>query len=220
MIVSIIPVINLIAIGYYGRVIKDKSESKTPPILHGFWDLFVDGLKAITAGLIWAIPVIILFLVTFIPVFRALRWEHMMTYATQPMILLRVASFILVLLTFVVAFLISIVAGIGIVHMFKTDSFGKAFAVGEIITIINKIGLMRYLFWLIVAVVLGMVVSVFGMIPMIGWIISDLLGILLLIFLARSIGLMYDYAVAPVVPQPQPPQTSAPQPPPPPPSPP
>ncbi|MEM3365546.1 MAG: DUF4013 domain-containing protein [Candidatus Methanomethyliaceae archaeon] len=195
LVVSIIPVVNLIAIGYYGRVIKDRPDSQAPPRLSEFWALFVDGLKVFVAALIWSIPVIIIFLFTFIPVFSIMRWEHMMTYMTQPTALLRFTSFVLLLLMFVIAFAIFILAGIGIVHMFKTGSFGKAFAVGELLNIVGKIGLLRYLFWMVLAAVLGTIVGAFNMIPLIGGIISDLLGIILLIFLARSIGLMYDSAV-------------------------
>ncbi|MBC7113983.1 MAG: DUF4013 domain-containing protein, partial [Candidatus Methanomethyliales bacterium] len=189
LVVSLIPIVNLIAIGYYGRIIRDRSDSQAPPRLNGFWELFVDGLKVLVAGLIWTIPVIIISLITFVPIFSIMRWEHMMAYMTQPTALLKFASFVLLLLMLVVAFGVFIIASVGIVHMFKTNSFRKAFAVGELINIIGKIGLFRYLLWIIVAAVLGMVVGGFNMIPIIGWVISDLLGIILLIFLARSIGL-------------------------------
>ena len=224
LVVSIIPIVNLIAIGYYGRIIKDRSDSQAPPRLNRFWELFVDGLKVLVVGLIWSIPVIIIFLITFVPIFTIMRWEHMMTYMTQPTALLRFASFILLILMLVIAFGVFIIASVGIVHMFKTGSFGKAFAVGELVSIIGKIGLFRYLFWIIVAAVFGAVVSGLSMIPVIGWIISDLLSIILLIFLARSIGLMYDSAVVPSAAQqaqqapgspPTPPQTAPPPPPPP-----
>jgi hypothetical protein len=224
LVVSIIPIVNLIALGYYGRVIRDRSDSQAPPRLNGFWELFVDGLKALVAGLIWSIPVIIIFLITFVPIFTMMRWEHMMTYMTQPMALLRFASFILLILMLIIAFGVFIIASVGIVHMFKTGSFGKAFAAGELVNIIGKIGLLRYLLWIIVAAVFGAVVSGFNMIPVIGWIISDLLSIILLIFLARSIGLMYDSAVVTPAAQqaqqapgspPAPPQTAPPPPPPP-----
>lgn len=202
LVVSIIPIMNLIAIGYYGRVIKDSPESHDPPRLHGFWSLFIDGLKALVASLIWSIPILLIFLLIFIPVFRVMRWEHMSTYMMQPMALLRFTSIVLLLLMFIVGILIFIIASIGIVHMFKTGSFGKAFAVGELVNIIGKIGLLRYLFWIIVAAVLGAVVGGLSMIPVVGWIVSDLLGIILLIFLARSIGLLYDSVMVPPTTQP------------------
>ncbi len=224
-VVSIIPIINFIAIGYYGRVIKDRSDSQVLPPLRGFWELFVDGLKAFIAGLIWSIPIILLFITTFVPIFLTMRWDQMITYAGSPALLLRAAAGILKILMFIVAFLIAIVAVMGIVHMFKTGSFGKAFAVGELMTIIGKIGFARYLFWLIVAAILGTVVSGFTMIPIVGWVISDLLGIILMVFLARSISLMYDSVFAAAAPVPTPTPISPPPPqtpvqPPPPPSPP
>jgi len=80
----------------------------------------------------------------------------------------------------------------GIVHMFKTGSFTKAFAVGEIYHLIGRIGILRYLGWIAVAIVLGAIIGVFDAIPVIGWLISAFLSLLLLIFMARSIGLIYD----------------------------
>lgn len=80
----------------------------------------------------------------------------------------------------------------GIVHMFKTGSFAKAFAVGEIYHLIGRIGILRYLGWIAVAIVLGAIIGIFDSIPVIGWLISAFLSLLLLIFIARSIGLIYD----------------------------
>ncbi|HRU81427.1 MAG TPA: DUF4013 domain-containing protein [Candidatus Methanomethylicus sp.] len=80
----------------------------------------------------------------------------------------------------------------GIVHMFKTGSFAKAFAVGEIYHLIGRIGILRYLGWIGVAIVLGAIIGIFDAIPVIGWLISAFLSLLLLIFIARSIGLIYD----------------------------
>ncbi|HPC27735.1 MAG TPA: zinc-ribbon domain-containing protein, partial [Candidatus Methanomethylicus sp.] len=80
----------------------------------------------------------------------------------------------------------------GIVHMFKTGSFAKAFAVGEIYHLIGRIGILRYLGWIGVAIVLGAIIGIFDAIPVIGWLISAFLSLLLLIFITRSIGLIYD----------------------------
>ncbi|MGQ9760200.1 MAG: DUF4013 domain-containing protein [Candidatus Methanomethylicaceae archaeon] len=56
LVISIIPIVNFIAIGYYGRVLRDRPDSQAPPALHDFWDLFVGGLKALVALLIWSTP--------------------------------------------------------------------------------------------------------------------------------------------------------------------
>jgi O-antigen ligase len=113
----------------------------------------------------------------------------------------------------IITFLISIVALMGLIHMFKTGSFGKAFAIGQILNIIGKIGWLRYLAWLVVSFVLAMVIIAFTYIPFLGWIIVAFLEVLLVIFLARSIGIMYDSAMgmttapaAPAATPPPPPQ--------------
>lgn len=222
LVISIIPLLNLIAIGYYGRVVSDKTDSQAPPRLYGFWELFVGGLKAVVAYMIWSIPLILLFMIFFIPVYQTARWDHMMMMQmSQPLGFFVGAIGALATMTIIiVGFLIGILAIMGVVHMFKTGSFSKAFAVGELFNIIGRIGFFKYLFWLISAVVLGAIVGVFGLIPIVGWIISDVLSIMLFIFLARSIGLMYDSAAsAQVEPTPPHPPTQLPPPPPPPPPP-
>ncbi|MGQ9760199.1 MAG: DUF4013 domain-containing protein, partial [Candidatus Methanomethylicaceae archaeon] len=143
----------------------------------------------------------------FIPTDRRMHFEQMMMYASQPLAFFMGAiDAFMVIAFFIIGFLISILALMAVIHMFKTGSFVKAFAVGELLSIIGKIGFLRYLFWLIVVAVLGAAVGGFGMIPIVGWIISDLLSILLFIFFARSIGLIYDSVV--VMP---PPPSPAPQ---------
>jgi len=198
-IISIIPIVNFIAWGYYGRVIKDGSASKEPPKLEKYGDMFVGGLMVFVAGIIWAIPIIIISAVIAIPIIGAMafsRWNQMMSpgFFTNPAAMIFLIMPLLAIMG-IIAFLVGIVALMGIIHMFKTGSFGKAFAIGEILNIIGKIGWLRYLAWLVVSFVLGAVIGALSLIPFIGWVIDAFLSVLLVIFLARSIGIMYDAAM-------------------------
>jgi hypothetical protein len=216
-ILSIIPIVNFIAWGYYGRVVKDALTSKEPPKLEQYGDMFVKGLTVFVVGLIWGIAIVIISAIIALPIIGALAlssWSLIMS----PEILTNTWSLIFLIVPLlaimgIITFLISIVALMGIIHMFKTGSFGKAFAIGQILNIIGKIGWLRYLAWLVVSFVLAMVIIAFTYIPFLGWIIVAFLEVLLVIFLARSIGIMYDSAMgmttapaAPAATPPPPPQ--------------
>jgi len=212
-IISIIPIVNFIAWGYYGRVVKDGSASKEPPKLEKYGDMFVGGLMIFVAGIIWAIPIIIVSALIMIPLFGFPMLSRL-DLLTTPDLLANPATWVFLMLpalavVWVIGFFVGIVALMGIIHMFKTGSFGKAFAIGEILNIIGKIGWLRYLAWLVVSFVLVTVIAAFSWIPFVGWIIGIFLSVLLVIFLARSIGIMYDGAMgattAPATPTASPP---------------
>jgi len=84
-----------------------------------------------------------------------------------------------------------------IVHSVKTGSFGKAFAVGEIVKIIGKIGWGQYVIWLIVMFIFAIIVGAIGAVPVIGWLISIIVSPIFGVFASRSAALMYTDAVAP-----------------------
>ncbi len=224
-IISIIPILNFITLGYAGRVIKDDGASKHPPAVGGYWSMFVGGLKVFVASLLWSIPIIFVALVVFavalLPLLGAIsahgfenynwtalagmfqnmdmtagNWTHMGSMIRDglgaPAMRVLVGLIPAALIVIAVAIVVWFFAITGIVHMFKTGSFAKAFAIGEIYSLIGKVGILRYLGWIAIVVVLGAIIGVFDMIPVIGWLISAFLSLLLLVFIARSIGLIYD----------------------------
>ena len=214
-IVGWVPVLNFFYLGYQGRVITDSSGSNRPPRLERVEDMFVDGAKYFLAGLIWAIPVILIIIISvvlvFIPVlnilpsgnlynatfwqsFNSTNWGQLFQHAYTTNTAAAAVVPVIILLALIAIF-ITIFALVGIVHMFKTKSFGKAFAVGEIFSIISKIGWLRYLGLLVVAIILLIISSVFNAIPVLGYFISAFLGMLILIFVLRTLGLMYDSAM-------------------------
>jgi hypothetical protein len=195
LIISIIPIVDFIAIGYYARIVRDNPSSKNTPKLERYTDMFVEGLKIIVVAIIWALIIAIIAIIIAIPLIAA----AFLTNITNPSNFLSVGwifafgSFFLIF--GVIAFFVGIIAFMSIIHMVKKNSFGKAFAIGEIIGMIGKIGWLRYLAFFVVAFIASAVVgTISGALGPIGWIVGGLLSVLLGLFISRTIGLMYDNA--------------------------
>lgn len=222
-IINIIPIVNFLTLGYVGRVTRDGPGSEGPPKLEGWWSMFVDGLKVVAAGILWAIPIAIvgavLTLAIIIPTIgllsltspefwvnwgagfansTAANWTHMAQFMQQAFEPLRPLALAIIPAMLVVALVVAfsvVMAFTGIVNMFKKNSFVKAFAIGEIFTIMRKIGYLRYLGLIVVMVLLGGVISIISAIPVLGYIIGAFLSLLLYVAIFRSIGLLYDDAM-------------------------
>lgn len=221
--INLIPVVNILTLGYAARVARDSPASEGPPRLERWWGMFVDGLKAVFAAIIWAIPIAmvtaLLALALLIPTIGILQltspefwtewgmnfanstagnWTHIgqfMQRAFEPLRPLALAIIPAMLLMMLVVLFSMVMAFTGIVHMFKKGSFWKAFAIGEIFTVIGKIGYLRYFGLILVALLLGGVIGILSRIPVLGWLIGGFLGMLLIVAVFRSIGLLYDDAM-------------------------
>ena len=187
LVLTIIPIVDFIVVGYYAKVLRDGASSRAPPKIEGFVEMFVDGLKAFVVTLIYAIPIWII-----MAAMIALRTGVSMS---------RALPFIIILV--IVGIIVSIFEFIAIVHMFKTKSFGKAFAFGEILNVIWKIGWPQYIAFLIIYVIaagiVGVISVLFFLIPIVGIFIAIIvalaLSVLVMTIFFRTIGLMYDGAM-------------------------
>jgi ribosomal protein L40E len=222
-IISLIPLVNILTLGYAGRVTRDSPASEGPPRLEKWWSMFIDGLKAVCATILWAIPIaivtVLLMLAFLIPTIGLLRitspefwtqwgmnfanstagnWTHIgqfMQRAFEPLRPLALAIIPALLLIALVVLFSMVMAFTGIVNMFKKGSFWKAFAVGEIFSVMGKIGYLRYFGLIVVTLLLGGVIAILSRIPVLGWLIGGFLGMLLIVAIFRSIGLLYDDAM-------------------------
>jgi len=208
VVLDIIPIVNLIVLGYMTRIVKETSVSLEPPPLRDYGDMFIQGLKvAIAAFLYMLIPMILMMLGIGAFIFGAVGMEMFLpTFGAMGLGLLVVGV--------ILAFAIAIIMAMAIVHMVKNNSFGKAFAVGEILGIIGKIGWGKYILWLIVMFIIAAIVGAIGSIPLIGWLISLIISPIFGVFIARSAALIYSEAVPPVGVPPPPPAYVPPPPPP------
>jgi len=191
IVLNIIPIVNLIVAGYVSRVIKEPPDSKELPRLENYGSLWVQGLKIVVVAIIYMIIPIIL-----IVPFAFLTGFAWMALPGAPLVgwLLAIPMLIIGLL---LAFFLAIILAMAIVHMVKNDSFGKAFAIGEILGIIGRIGWGAYILWLIVLFVCAIIVGAIGSIPAIGWILSFIIAPIFGVFSARSASLTYLEGVPP-----------------------
>jgi predicted RNA-binding Zn-ribbon protein involved in translation (DUF1610 family) len=191
IILDIIPLVDWIVIGYAARVLRESPGSEAPPKLEKYGELFVDGAKVFFASLIYMIvPLALIFAGAgsiFAGVFMAGNFSDMGA------VVLGGTGLILILVGVILAIILLLLLGVGLAHMIKTGKFGKAFAFGEILSIIRGIGWGKYLGWIVATVVLALVLGVIsGVIPFVGWIISAIVGPPFSVFLFRSLGLLYN----------------------------
>jgi hypothetical protein len=178
IVISIIPVVNFITLGYGWEVIRISPEERKLPVLGDYLKLWIQGLKIGVVAFIYLIIPIAIILSGMGLTFSPLR---------------HIAGFIVLVLLIgaVLLFLIAIILAMGVVHMVKNNSFGKAFAFGEIWAIIGKIGIGKYLLWLIIIIAIGAIAGAIGSIPFIGWIISGAIAPFWIVFIDRSAALIY-----------------------------
>ena len=198
IVLNLIPVVNWIVVGYAARVLKDSPGADAPPKLEDYGKLFVDGAKVFFASLIYMlVPLIIItagvgsFVASMVmgggPSFVP------GTVAPDMMGLLSGTGLVLALTGALIAFVMLILLAAGIAHMIKTDKFGKAFAFGEILGIIKKVGWGKYIAWIILVAVIAFIVgAIVGAIPYVGWLISVIIGPGVIVFFFRSLGLIYS----------------------------
>jgi len=195
IILDIIPIVNLIVLGYVSRVIKEHPDSKELPPLENYWDLWVQGLKIVVAVIIYMIiPIILIVPFVFLAV---LTW---IAVPVLPIVSWLVAIPLLII-GLLLAFFLAIILAMAIVNMVRKDSFGKAFAFGEILSVIGKIGWGTYILWLLVLFICSLIVAGLGSIPAIGWILSLLISPIFGVFIARSASLTYLGGVSPEAPK-------------------
>ena len=198
IILNIIPIVNFIALGYFARVIKETPSSGTPPKLERYGDMWVQGLKIVVALLIYMIVPLIIFGVGIAALVASgiglgmLPWMPGMGPSAMAWPVWIGIAGLFIVVGIIVAFLVAIIATIGIAHMIKQDRFSKAFAFGEITGIVKRVGWGSYILWLIVIFVISLVFGAIGNIPWIGWLITLILTPPFGVFVSRSLGLVYE----------------------------
>jgi len=179
--------------GYQVEIYRGK---KPAPELENWGKLFVDGLTLLVIALIYAIPILIL-LVLFVGVGALMTLAGAL--ASSPGTVMAGVGSIIggILITFIVALIIALVAIIGVIRFARTGSMGEAFNFNAILAHIGKIGWLSYIFSLIVVcIVVGIIGFIIGFItgifPPVGWLISIIIAPVIAIFEARYITLVYD----------------------------
>ena len=159
---------------------------KPAPELGNWGKLFIDGILYTIIGLIYAIPIIIVAILTMGSGFFAI-----MANETAGIGLILVG----LVITLIVAILISLISTIASVRFARTGKFGEAFNFGEILAKIKSIGWVNYFIQILVlGIVLTILIAILNMIPVIGQIIYFILLPVIAIFSSRYVCLIYDSA--------------------------
>ncbi len=190
IVLDIIPIVNWIVVGYAARVLRESPGTETPPKLEKYGELFVNGAKIFFASLIYMLIPVILIAVGGGSLFAS--QFSLQGNFVAPSVVFCGAGLVLVLLGVLLAVALLIMLGMGMANMVKTDKFGKAFAFGEIFSIIGAVGWGKYLAWIIILIIIAALVSAVAIIPVVGWIISLVISPILSIFVFRSLGLLYN----------------------------
>jgi hypothetical protein len=179
----------LLALPLLGYVLKILRGEKPSPEISDWGTLFIDGIKYLVIGLIYAIPLIIIAIITIAPLVMA-------AIAGKTVSIAAVGSFLvgLVVLT-VIAIVVALFEFIGIIRFARTGRMGEAFNFGAILATIGRIGWLSYILALIIMIVaIGIAEFVLMAIPFIGGLLFFILSPFLVLFEARYLCLIYDSA--------------------------
>ncbi|MDD1698049.1 MAG: DUF4013 domain-containing protein [Methanoregula sp.] len=183
----------LLAIPLMGYAMKVLRGEKPAPEVDDWGTLFIDGIKYLIVSLIYALPIIIVWVLVLGASAAAIMSGN---YSAM------MAAFGAMALGFVVMFVLGVIIAvfevIGIVRFARTGSIGEAFNISAILATINKIGWVPYIIALIVlmivGIIVGIIIGILTMIPFLGIIIYlCLLAPITLLFM-RYICLLYDSA--------------------------
>ena len=177
-IILIIPIVNLIGLGYYLRIIKSTLAGLDElPDFERVGELFINGIKILIVCIIYAIVPLIFYALSF--AFPG-------------------SVFFIIAAIFVI--IISIFAYMGIANMAYYDSeIGAAFRYREILDRIAAIGWGKYILWwivlMLIIIVAGFIIGIVG-----GILLYFVLGLpvillgygYLVIFQARSVALTFE----------------------------
>ena len=171
--------------GYVMRIYRG---AETAPEVDGWKSLFVDGLKLIIVGFIYAIPILIIWMLAYGSMLMRLLSGSMNTSALESW----TPNLALIILLYVVEIIVGIILPVASIRFARTNRFSEAFNFSAILDTIKQIGWINYIIAIIlIAVVIGIPVCILinGLI-LVGGIIAFALGfgnMIILVFVAIAV---------------------------------
>ncbi len=176
--------------GYSMKILRGE---KPAPEVEDWGTLFIDGIKYVIVALIYAIPLIIVWIVVI-----GASAAAIMSGDSTAMMAAFGAMAIGLLVMLVLGVIIGVFEIIGIVRFARTGSIGEAFNFNAILATIGKLGWVPYIIAIvvlvIVAIIFGIIVSIIQMIPILGFIVYLCLIAPWTIFISRYVCQLYDAA--------------------------
>jgi hypothetical protein len=165
IILSIIPIVNLIAMGYalecVSTVLK-KKKSYALPEWKNFWRLFIRGLAAGVIGFVYALPALI--------ILGVLMFNMIETFMeiSDPIVIITTLltnNAPLVLLGIILLLVSSFLTPLAVINYVKYDSFGAGFKFSEVFSKISPTYLLTWIITIVYSFILG---AILGIIPYVG----------------------------------------------------
>ncbi len=193
----------LLCLPLLGYILKVYRGEKPAPEVTDWGTLFIDGIKYAIVSFVWAIPLLIIFFLmigaalwSFINI-TTVSVSGIQASSGNPALIMGALGFYLIVVI-IVAILTVIFASIGVIRFARTGSMGEAFNIREILTTIGKIGWGTYIISLVILlialIVVEIIITILGMIPILGMIIQLVFIAPVMIFEARYLCQVYDAA--------------------------
>ncbi|BDZ69712.1 DUF4013 domain-containing protein [Methanobacterium petrolearium] len=186
-VILLIPIVNFIGLGYILRIIKATLAGLNElPDFDEVGDMFIDGLKVLIVGIVYAIPIWIIAAIigAIIGVVSPAATTYYVGADATAMIGGMIASYAVLL---IVALIVGLIEIIAIANMAYYDGdIGAAFHFSDILNYIATIGWGKYLIVYITIAIIGAVISILAM----------FIGLLLLfvgVFITMPLAMSYIY---------------------------
>jgi ABC-type xylose transport system permease subunit len=177
----------------YGYLMEITRGARVVPELDDYGRLFFDGVKLIVVGLIYAIPLFIVYALI-LGATVALMGSGSDTGAVAGIGTMMIGFLVILIL----GVMIALFEVIGSIRLARTDSIGEVFNFSAILAHIGRIGWGPYVVALVVVIAAIVVVEVvLSIIPILGWLLLLILMPAFKIFAARYVTLLYDSVPAP-----------------------
>jgi Protein of unknown function (DUF4013) len=156
--------------GYIMRVYRGKAPA---PEADEWGTLFIDGLKLLVVGIVYAIPLVILWAFIYGPFFLGIASGTMKENALatwEP-------NFVLMLIFYVVELAVTIIMPVASIRFARTGTFAEAFNLTGIFETIGRIGWINYI---VALLLVSIVVSIPILVLIIGFILVGTVALVLL----------------------------------------
>ena len=190
----------------YGYTVRIMRGAEPAYEEESFFGLFIDGIKLCVINIVYMIIPMLAFIATVgYAIIGIISSGKEITFASVLPIVGGVITGLVI--TIILAIIFGLLGIIGSVRFARTGEMGQAFAIGEIISTIGKIGWFHYIVSLIalmvvvffLIIIITIIELILSIVPIagwiIGWILSLFLGPFISLMTSRFYSLLYDTGV-------------------------
>ncbi|NLD56992.1 MAG: DUF4013 domain-containing protein [Methanomicrobiales archaeon] len=181
-----------------GYIIRIYRGVQPAPDFNDWGTLFFDGLKLQVLSLIWMLPIMIIIIAGFVGLsFVTVGFAG---FASSGLLLVLLAVLFVAMVVFII---VALFIPMALIRFARTGSMREGLRVSEIKAHIGRIGWGQYIIALIVLIavtlIFGIILTILGLIPIIGWVLELVATPFITIFGARYYTLVYEVGTEPPV---------------------